>query len=397
MQKVLNSTINALILLLAVLKTVYSAPPLIGVHISETDITQYKRKIDKAAALHIKVVRIPVDWNVLEPSKNHYNTAYINEIKARVLHIQRKNMKAVLMLGQSPFWASDNENPSFPPKPVHYQAYANTMRYLHTVLISPDGNNTVRKNTILAWEVWNEPNVVEFWGTKPVRAGTYVLVDLAAASEYAALLEKCYTTMKSSFRDITILGGSLASADTAYLQALYDAWNGDAKFDHLSLHPYSRVDENDGSNYGKTQYPDQCNRNDTLSPPWCFKQGVENIRALLNSYGDTKKEIWFTEFGTSSSDGWGEAGSETAQMEYIRRALNIVDEWYTNNDAMKIPVAIIYRLKDEEGDFYGLYRNDFSMKPVAYEVRRRLQTNGRLINNVKFSLLSIIYMLLAQE
>lgn len=383
-----------LVIFLTLFKMVSASGPMIGVHISESDLSEYKNKIDKSVQLNIKVIRIPLDWNVLEPTQNNYNTSYINEVKARLSHAQLKGQKAVLMLGQSPSWANGNNHQSFPPTSNFYQAFANAMLHLHTALIDPNDTYLINTNSILAWEVWNEPNVVEFWGTHTVRAGTYVLVHLDAAEEYAALLEICYTTMKSAYSGVTILGGSLASADTDYLQAMYTYWNNDAKFDHLSLHPYSRVDQEAGSNYSRSQYPDQCNESDTLAPPWCYKQGVENIRTLLDNKGDTQKQIWFTEFGTSSLDAWGHARSEVVQREHMYRALNILKDWYKDNDAMKIPIAIAYKLKDEGTDKFGLYRNDLSIKPVATEIKDRLDSNGELVTNTDYTVLSILYMLI---
>jgi len=371
--------------------------PMIGVHISESNLPEYLNKIDKSAELNIKVIRIPLDWNVLEPSQNNYSINYINEVKKRLYHAQVKGQKVILMLGQSPSWANGNNDPTFPPTPAFYQSFANAMLYLHTALINPNDTYDIHNHSILAWEVWNEPNVVEFWGTQPVRVNTYVLVKLTAASEYAALLETCYITMKSSYAEVTILGGSLASGDTDYLEAMYNYWGGNAKFDHLSLHPYTRVDEEPGKNYGKSQYPDQCNPNDPLAPPWCYKKGVENIRALLDSKGDTEKQIWFTEFGTSSLDDWGHARSEAAQREHMSRALNILREWYyKDNDAMKIPIAIAYKLKDIGSDKFGLFRNNLSTKPVALEIKNRLDSYGKLVIDVDYSVLSILYMLLLE-
>jgi hypothetical protein len=318
--------------------------PLIGIHISETQsIASYQNKITVASGLGIKVIRIPVDWNVLGANQDSYDISYIVEIKARVAFAEAQSQKVVMMMSQSPSWSNGGNNPSFPPTEAHYSDYADAMAFLHAQLIDPTDNYQINTSTIMAWEVWNEPNVIEFWPTKAVRSGTFVLIDLSAASDYADFLEVTYNTMKSQYPQMTILGGSLASADTDYLNAMYVSWDGVAKFDHLALHPYTRVDdEGDGvsnPHYGKAQYPDQCNIDDTLAPPWCYKQGVENIRQLLDSKGDTTKQIWFTEFGTASDNEFGGAGSVAEQKEHMKRALDILQDWFIDGDAMKIRVA----------------------------------------------------------
>jgi hypothetical protein len=130
------------------------------------------------------------------------------------------------------------------------------------------------------------------------------------------------------------------------------------------------------------QYPDQCNASDPLAPPWCYQQGVENIRQTLDANGDSSKQIWFTEFGSSSGSKFGQAGSEAEQKEHMKRALDILRDWSLNNDAMKIPVAIAYRLEDEdaEEDQFGLYKDGLSsQKPIALEIVQRLDSQGRVI------------------
>lgn len=359
--------------------------PLIGVHVAETSFKHYAERLDAANDLGIKLVRVPVDWNQLEPTEGAYNAIYVSQVKNRIAHAQGQSQRVVMMLGQSPEWAHvANGTPSYPPTENHYQDYADAMKYIHSQLVDPNDGVQIDAATIMAWEVWNEPNVIEFWPTHNKRSSdVFVLVDLAAAAEYTALLGKTYDTMKAAFPDIPILGGALASADTAYLNAMYDA-GAAGKFDHLSLHPYTRVDEEPGPNQGRSQYPDQCNASDNLAPPWCYKKGVENIRQVLDQHGDNSKQIWFSEFGTSSGAEYGDAGSESQQQEHMKRALDILSEWFSQNDAMKIPVAIIYRLEDrsEQGnnDFFGLFNEGLSSKkPVAHEIAKRIDEQGKLI------------------
>jgi len=376
----------ALLHFLLLLSLVVSAEgPLIGVHVAETSSEHYAERMDAANNLGIKLIRVPVDWNQLEPTKGSYNTAYVSQIKSRVAHAQSQSQRVVMMFAQSPEWAHvANGTPSYPPSENHYQDYADAMKHIHSQLIDPNNEVQINNSTIMAWEVWNEPNVVEFWPTHNKRSDdVFVLVDLAAAAEYTALLGKAYDTMKAAFPDMPILGGSLASADIAYLDAMYDA-GAAGKFDHLSLHPYSRVDEEPGPNQGRSQYPDQCNESDQLAPPWCYKKGVENIRQALDGHGDNSKQIWFTEFGTSSGSEYGDAGNEGEQQEHMKRALDILSEWFSKGDAMKIPVAIIYRLEDrveqDNDDFFGLYNEGLSTKkPVAREVTKHIDAQGKLI------------------
>ncbi len=377
--------LTQIFLLLLLGSVTWAEQCLIGVHIAETDsAASYVQRLEQARQLGIRVVRVPTDWNALEPTQNSFDTEYLNEVKTRILEAQNRGQRIVLMFSQAPPWANGNNEPPFPPKPAFYGAYANAFKKLYEEIISEDDQFDIHPSTIMALEVWNEPNVIEFWPTYPKREGTYVLINLDAAAEYADLLAQTYDTIKAQYPGVTILGGSLASADTEYLEALYSRWGGISKFDALALHPYSGPDEHEGPHYSRAQYPDQCNEDDPLTPPWCFKQGIENIRATLDAHGDSSKQIWITEFGTGSSDSWGDAGSEDEQQEHLQRALNILKQWLSNHDVMKIPVAIIYRLVDElpddsgVNDYFGLLRPDFSRKPAADLLVSGLDSQGAI-------------------
>ncbi len=373
--------IGTLLLALLLLHTpLWAAPgPRLGLHIAETaTLGQYRNHLDAALGLGVRVARVPVDWAALAPDPDTVDTAYRDEVVGRVLHAQANGQQVIMMLAQSPAWASGADDPAAPPTPAHYADFGRAMADLHDTLLAAG----VAPQTVLAWEVWNEPNVEEFWPGRPVRDGAYVLLDVSAASEYAGLLTATWQVMQARHPGVRLLGGSLASADTAYLEALYAAFPpGVRPFHALSVHPYARVDVVNGPHYGLAQYPDQCNGlEDPLAPPWCFKQGVENLRAVLDRHGDADVGIWFTEFGVDSSSEWGGAGDEYQQAEHLERALDVLADWARRGDLMRIPVATWYRLLDEgPDDLFGLLRADGSRKPVADALRNRLDAQGRLI------------------
>ncbi len=348
-----------LALLLACCRNTPPEPPyLLGLHLAETErIEDYFAKLERAADLRARVVRIPTDWNALEPdAPGTFDKVYLAELKARFDRAQELGLKAVLMFAQSPAWANGGALPAYPPRPEHYPDYASALVRL-VEAIGPE--------KIAAVEVWNEPNSTEFWGEVEPRKGTYVLVPLKYAGEYAELLNAAYDALKARFPDLPVLGGSLASADLDYLKALFAAG---ARMDALSLHPYARVDEREGPHHGRAQYPDQCNEEDTLSPPWCFAAGLDQIRAWLDEEGSEDLPLWLTEFGVGSSDAWGDAGSEEEQAKHLRIALDLLE---AHASRWRVRAAIWYRLMDEGEDLMGLLREDGSEKPAARLFRER--------------------------
>ncbi len=345
-----------------------ATPILTGVHIAEREnLPGYIENLDRAARLNAQVIRVPVDWASLEPEPGLFESTYLEEVKGRIAGASERGMAVVMMFAQSPYWANGDNEPPFPPLPSHYGDFARALLHLYSSIPEED------RRSILALEVWNEPNSIEFWPTHPQpRESTFVLIPIEAAFEHAELLDSTYRIIKDSFPNAKILGGSMASADVEYLRVLLDYRQERVNFDALSIHPYARVDEVDSAHYGYAQYPDQCNESDPLSPPWCFQQGLEEVISTLEEYGLGDMEVWITEFGVSSGYGWGDAGGEEEQRRHLEIALDILDGWSMEGFA-NIRAFIWYRLMDEAEDSFGLYREDGTLKPAGELFRERAE------------------------
>jgi polysaccharide biosynthesis protein PslG len=169
----------------------------------------------------------------------------------------------------------------------------------------------------LVYEVWNEPNQRAFWDTP---GGP-------DAAVYTAMLRAAYPRIKQAAPNATVLGGSLAFNDAAYLQAMYAAGAGGA-FDGLALHPYS------GSHA-----PDS-----TADPTHSFTLAIDNAQQILAANGDASKPIWITEMGWSDVD-----VPDELRATFIQRAVELV------RSRPGIAAFCAYTLEQEHDDAnYGL-------------------------------------------
>ncbi|MEM7532294.1 MAG: DUF4832 domain-containing protein [Chloroflexota bacterium] len=264
-------------------------------------------RMDKAASIGAKVLRINVSWRLLERSNGvfHFDW-YVPFVDDMLADAEARNLAVIFSLGEVPCWASSDPNKDcdasshdywYPPtSPVEYaEAFA--------FLVDRYGNR------VMAWEVWNEPNVEEFWGQTTPDAATYT-----------SLLQASYDAIKAVDTNAVVLGGSLAGTDTDYLAQMYTA-GAKGHFDGLALHPYT------------SSSPSHCG-----SVRWGYQRGVEDIRNLMLAQGDDLP-IWFTEFGWSSYDGSGGVGAAN-QAAYLAEALAIASGWDY------VPVATWYNLVD---------------------------------------------------
>lgn len=295
-------------------------------------------RLGLAQSVGAEVVRIGASWQHLEPREKgawDYNW-YIPALDERITRANALGIDVYMLLLQVPCWASSDTNKNcatntwddaYPP--VDFEDYADAYRKL----IELYGDR------VDVWEVWNEPNSERFWKPAP---------DPLA---YTSLLKKTYPAIKAENPNATVLGGSLAGADTFFLDSMYGA-GAKGYFDALSLHPYSG-----GA-------PDDCSFGQ-----WTFKCGVEGVRSMMVHHNDPQ-EIWITEFGWSSFSQTPGVG-EKRQAIYLQEALDIVEYWEY------VPVVTWYNLVDsafqipglEHEDYMGLFDRSYRAKPAAEWLR----------------------------
>ncbi len=132
---------------------------------------------------------------------------------------------------------------------------------------------------IRTWEIWNEPNMPEFWNAP---SGP-------DAARYTAMLRAAHDAIKSVDPTITILGGSLAGIDELFLHHMYDA-GADGHFDALSMHPYC------DPNPPECVDPGQPGCDGTDVERWSFAR-IPRLEDIMALHYEPNKPIWITEMG----------------------------------------------------------------------------------------------------
>jgi hypothetical protein len=141
---------------------------------------------------------------------------------------------------------------------------------------------------IHSWQVWNEPNIPNFWRSGP------------DAKRYVALLKAGAAAIRAADPSAEVVAGGLPNSSLGvpflvYLEQMYEA-GAKGSFDTLAVHPYS---------------PDVAG----------LLSLVESARTLMDRHGD-RSPLWITEFGWSTG---GDASafrvSERGQANRIAAAL----------------------------------------------------------------------------
>jgi hypothetical protein len=263
-------------------------------------------RLDAMRDANIAWGRYDFSWRSVEAAgKGAYNWAVqdyaVAEANARGLHIYAG-------LGYTPTWASSNSLHRPQDRPTNNQdwydyVYAAVSRY---------------KGSIKYWEMWNEPNLTQFWnGTR---------------AQYIQLFKVGADAAHAADPDCMVLGPEISSAGPAstwMTDLLQQAGN---KIDIISFHQYDGNDIPSGR-----------------------LAGMDAMHNTIVNLGYGNKPIWITESGFRADA----AGmTEQKQADYLTQTLTGITArpW--------IKKFFWYQLWEGATETYGLLRENETRKPV---------------------------------
>ncbi len=177
------------------------------------------------AELGAKWARVQTGWSRCETEKGQYDFAWLEEI-----------VDQLLAVGVEPFFSITFGNQLYMPDVPHESAVGHVPLYYGDDVKQAWHNYVVALAKCFAgrvghWEVWNEPNIPQFWHpSKPNGA------------EYAELVKVTAAAVKEGCPDAKIVGGAMSKMDPPFLEAALKAGMAD-HIDVFSFHPYQAVPE----------------------------------------------------------------------------------------------------------------------------------------------------------
>jgi polysaccharide biosynthesis protein PslG len=210
-------------------------------------------QIDIIADMGATWVRNGVPWFELEPAQGNYDWSYLDIM---LPDLKRRGMKILFVLAYAPSFHSSNGMSNGIP---NVQAWKNFV----------DAITTRYRDEVDAWEVWNEPNLGEFFVGTPRQYFDYVL-------------KPVYSIIKNNDPDSLVAAPGLATLYSTkwweFLKKL-NSYGGGAYFDVLSHHAYNG--EAKGMKVMLTQ----------------SRAGKPSIQKALKDSKFDKKPFWLTEWG----------------------------------------------------------------------------------------------------
>lgn len=296
-------------------------------------------------------IRQQVGWNEIEAKPGQYDWSELDRI---VDATSRNNIKVILSVVRSPSWAGIGGTNGLPANPANFNALMTRMA-------------TRYKGRVAAYEVWNEQNISRETGGR---------VDVAP---YIETLKAGYNAVKSVDQNAVVIYGGLSPTgindvnyaidDARFLEMSYQYNGGEMKkyFDVLGVHPGGHGNTPD--EFWPNDAPTDVNRGWTTHPSFYFRR-VENLRAIMEQYGDADKQVWMTEFGWTTANSapgyeYGALNTEDEQAQYLVRAFQKAKNDYPWMGVMamwQLNFATLVSTSDEKSP-WGLLRNDFSKRP----------------------------------
>jgi hypothetical protein len=271
-------------------RTVDIAKPLgfgVNAHLMWYGLEQATNDLNRAQAAGMTSVRFDLYWSSIEPkAKGKYEQHYLTKLDDVISAARSRGMTSTIVVLGTPGWARGSTGSLMTP-PTNASDYGDVMAMLATRYAGVPG---------IAYEIWNEPNQSQFWHAP---GGPN-------AAAYTNLLKAAYPRVKAAAPSATVLGGSIAFNDQAFIKGMYAA-GAKGNFDVLALHPYCL-------GYA----PDS-----TASAYNSYTLALQDMHAALVNFGEPNKPIWITEAGWSTKD-----VTDATRATYMQQAVNMLPSTY---------------------------------------------------------------------
>jgi hypothetical protein len=294
-------------------------------------------EISSTCGLGAGVVREFVSWQALEKAgPGQVDSAYVAKLDSLMHQAAGCKLKVVMNLLGTPKWASSA--PGDPAFSAYPPSDPGTYRWMVAWMMK-------RWPQLYGVEVWNEPDLANWWKGYP--------------ADYAALANAAVAAKADAGSRVKVIAGALARPAATYLGSLYAA--GMRGQDAVSIHPYSAICTILG-----------CQTYDPGPETNPFRSEIESIHAVMSVNGDAAP-IWLTEFGFDTCPANPTCVSDSVQADWLSKSVSIAACYpyvggLTVFSLRDTPVPSTWDTSNWQFHF-GLVGTDFSPKPAYGAVR----------------------------
>ncbi|MET1077424.1 MAG: hypothetical protein ABWY06_05310 [Pseudomonas sp.] len=249
-----------------------------------------RTRFQKARSLGVTQVRLDWEWREAQPRRGDYRWDAFDTL-VRVAH--EEGVQLLPIVHYAPDWALRQERKAadiyeLAPQEGAFDEYADFLR-ASIQRYGPQGDAPQPFTPIVAWQVWNEPNIKQFWGPAP---------DAAAFVKLMRAVQRQTQDLRGR---IKLVHAGLSKSDLIYFWQL---WEQDSRygetFDIMAVHPYlfhwwQGIRAPNDMDKDEPRYAALGVVGSHDDPGYLGK--VFNLQLLMTLKGFPGKPIWITEMG----------------------------------------------------------------------------------------------------
>ncbi len=298
-------------------------PNQIGIQLDiNLDDQDWNEAMGRIEQLGLKWVKVQLPWRDMQPNgPDERDNEFFRRIEQHLEDANNRGMNMLVSVVKAPTWARSVQAEDGPPDDPNALARFITIIFEE---FNAGLNREMVGDYIDAIEIWNEPNLQREWqGTLPFNGAGYM-----------QLFGPAYQAVRAYSSTVTIVTAGLAPTSTQpfsvddrdFLRQMYDAGLGQYGDVVVGAHPYGWGNAPDARCCGSRGWDED--------PHFYYLETLDAYRAIMNQFGHSGVQMWITEFGYASWDGfpldppqpWMSFNDRWAQGGYTVRAIQIAQE-----------------------------------------------------------------------
>jgi len=251
-------------------------------------------------------------WKDLEPRQDIWDWEQADRIMEEV---ERRGLRMIARLGQVPEWAHPELDDSIETDDSHDVPPTDMADWRDFCFTIADRY----KGRIVAYQIWNEPNLTREWGNEPPDPAGYV-----------ALLAECSEEIRRADPNAVLISAGLAPTGTHNEDATPD----DVYLDQMYRNNFQQYIDAVGvhaTGYAPPEFgPDDAEKEGRGR--WFTFRRIEDLRKIMIAYGDEARQMAIMEFGyttdTRNPDYSWYGVTEEEQADMLLRAYDYaIENW----------------------------------------------------------------------
>jgi hypothetical protein len=261
----------------------------LDINLDEDDWNAAMAAIERLGA---KWIKVQLPWRDMQPNgPDERDNEFFRRIELHLEDANRRGFNMLVSVVKAPAWSRSVQTEDGPPDDP--QALANFITIIFDEF-NAGLNRELVGEYIDAIEIWNEPNLQREWqGTLPFNGAGYM-----------RLFAPAYQAVRAYSPTIPIITAGLAPTgnspfsvnDRDFLQQMYSAGLGQYQDVYIGVHPYGWANPPDSRCCGTRGWDDD--------PHFFFLDNMDAYRDVMNRGGHQAVQMWITEIGYASWDGF---------------------------------------------------------------------------------------------